>query len=468
MTTLTTSPPAVRRGAQRPRIDTGPRSSRSSGPEVVELARGAGLILDDWQAYVLERGLAETEDGQWAALEVGLIVPRQNGKSALLAALLAASVTILGENQVMASAHEFKTCIELFRSTIGLFESHPDLDRRIARVLRGHGNECIELKSGSRIRFVARSRGSGRGFSADRVIFDEAFRLSPEMVGALLPTMSARPNPQVWYASSAPWADSEQLHAVRRRGLRGDSSSLILMEWSAEPDDDPSFPSTWAQANPSLGSRVREAFVESEREAMPAGEFARERLGIPDDEAGGTAMDMALWERCWDGSSKPGRRVSFGVDVTEGGAAISVASRRPDGKVHVETIEHIDGRAWVVPRLVELHRRHRAVVALDPGAGAGSLLADLEGAGVEVAKVSTRELAQACGAFAAAIDERTVAHIGQASLTRALGGARRRPVENAWTWSRATSTADVAPLVAATLAFWQASAAPKPSKARVM
>ena len=127
---------------------------------------------------MLGRGLAEDEDGQWAALEVGLIVPRQNGKSALLAALLAASVTILGEDQVMASAHEFKTCIELFRATINLFEGHPDLDRRIARVLRGHGNECIELKSGSRIRFVARSRGSGRGFSADRVIFDEAFRLS--------------------------------------------------------------------------------------------------------------------------------------------------------------------------------------------------------------------------------------------------------------------------------------------------
>jgi hypothetical protein len=55
------------------------------------------------------------------------------------------------------------------------------------------------------------------------VYLDEAFHLSTETMGALMPALSARPNPQVWYTSSAPHASSDVLHSVRRRGLAGDA-----------------------------------------------------------------------------------------------------------------------------------------------------------------------------------------------------------------------------------------------------
>ena len=53
----------------------------------VELAGLYGLMLDPWQQYVLRRGMrVEDDSDMWAASRVGLSVPRQNGKSALLVA----------------------------------------------------------------------------------------------------------------------------------------------------------------------------------------------------------------------------------------------------------------------------------------------------------------------------------------------------------------------------------------------
>ncbi|MFW5415040.1 hypothetical protein J0910_00005, partial [Nocardiopsis sp. CNT-189] len=61
--------------------------------------------------------------------------------------------------------------------------------------------------------------GGGRGLTADRVILDEAYNLSDDHMAALLPTMSARPNPQIVYTTSAPdkeLAPCEVISRVRR------------------------------------------------------------------------------------------------------------------------------------------------------------------------------------------------------------------------------------------------------------
>jgi phage terminase large subunit-like protein len=169
----------------------------------VELAESAGLILDPWQQLVLQGALGELPSGDWAAFEVGLVVPRQNGKGSILEARELAGLFLFGERLILHSAHEVKTALESFQRLLFLIESTPDLMSRVKHVHRTNGSEGIELKDGARIKFVARSTGSGRGFSADCVVLDEAFHLSEASMNALLPTLSARPNPQVWYTSSA-------------------------------------------------------------------------------------------------------------------------------------------------------------------------------------------------------------------------------------------------------------------------
>jgi hypothetical protein len=95
-----------------------------------------------------------------------------------------------------------------------------------------------------------------------------------------------------------------------------------------------------------------------------------------------------------------------------------------------------------------------AVVILKTSTAA-SLISALAKAGLPVYSPSETEYAQACGAFYEAIAEAgMIRHIGQSSLTAAVGGARKRTgVEGGWRWSR-DSPVDASPLVVVTLARW--------------
>ena len=463
-----TSPAAALRGSQRPRLLLAPACRSSAGQEAVELAASAGLTLDPWQCYALDVGLGERRDGRWAAFEVGLVVPRQNGKGSVLEARELAGLFLFGEGLILHSAHEFKTAAEAFRRVLGLIQGTRDLERRVLRVRTSHGEEGIELRGGQRLRFVARSTGSGRGFSGDCVILDEAYNLDGRAVGALLPTLSARPNPQLWYASSAPMATSEVLHALRKRAIAGSSPSLAYLEWSASESADPLDVESWAASNPGLGIRIRPEHVALEADAMPQAEFRRERLGIPDvpDSAADLPIALDVWLELVDDESAPAGAVAFAVDVTPdyGWASIAVAGARPDGLRHVEVADHRAGHAWVVPRLREMIEAHApASVALDPAGPAGALLEGAEAWGVPVLRVGGQKLAQACGAFQAHVHARRLRHRGQPMLGAAVAGARRRDVGDLWAYRRRDTTADISPLVAVTLASWafgQDAAAP--------
>jgi phage terminase large subunit-like protein len=297
-------PRGVLLGDQRPRLQSAPRSVASEGDRVAELAGAAGLDLDDWERWVLSQGLGRAADGKWAAFETALIVARQNGKGAILEALELAALFLddFGVELILHSAHEFKTASEAFRRVQARIDNHPSFRRRVRQVYLQRGAESIELRNGKRLRFIARSGGSGRGFSADLVILDEAYELGDAAMAALLPTLSARPNPQIWYTSTAGLPSSSQLGLVRERGLRGDDPSLAFFEWSVDPGDyNPADPRCWAQANPGLGIRITEDYVAKERMALSPSEFARERLSVGDYPADGGAWEVVgqdAWSAC--------------------------------------------------------------------------------------------------------------------------------------------------------------------------
>lgn len=405
-------------------------------------------MLDDWQRHVLDVGLGERADGKWSAFEVGLIVGRQNGKGAILEARELAGLFLFGEQLILHSAHEFKTAQEAFRRVLGLIQNTPDLDKLVSRVRTSHGEEGVELRNGARLRFVARSTGSGRGFSGDVVILDEAYNLPAQAMGALLPTMAARPNPQVWYTSSAGTDDSEVLARVKERGGDGSSPRLAYFEWSADALADLDDRSAWACANPGLGIRILPEFVEAERSALPEVEFARERLGIWADGRREVAIDPRLWASLVDAESDARSPVAFAVTInperTKG--SITAAIRRPDGLVQLESIDYRPGTAWILDRLVALNADWKPVgVALNPAAPEGSLIPGLQAAGIEPVLISGREEAQADGAFYDALADRQVRHGNQAALNIAVEQAAWRPMGDTRVFHRRTA-ADIGPL----------------------
>ncbi|MGH3097879.1 MAG: hypothetical protein ACRDMV_18000 [Streptosporangiales bacterium] len=430
----------------------------------MDLAASAGLHLDAHQGEVLDGGLGERSDGRWAAPEVAVLEPRQNGKGAILEARALVGLVLFEERLILWSAHKFDTAQEHFLRVRALFDNTDHLRKRVKSVRLTAGEQGIEMLNGCRLRFLARTGGSGRGFSPDLLILDEAYALTDEQVAAVVPAQSARPNVQIWYASSAPLVSSVVLRRLCHRGRAG-GEGLAYFEWCAADDAASDDRAAWAEANPALGDRIGEDAIVRELGTMDEGDFRRERLGIWPMDAGSSEVDAERWRLLADPSSAVTDPVAVGVDVRpdRSGAVVAVAGRRGDGLSHVEVVERRKGTHWLVARLVDLVEKWApCAVVVDPGSAAGGFIPQLEEHGVCVKPdagqtrlelVTSRQVAQASGAFATAVADETLRHLGQPELHDAVDGAATRRLGDAWTWDRKTSGVDISPLVAATLAL---------------
>lgn len=430
--------------------------------EAERVLEWAGLELDDWQESFLFESLRADDDGRWAAMEVGCIVPRQNGKGTIEEARQLLGLFVFGERLQIHTAHEFKTCAEHFLRVKGLVEGSDDLFRQVKIIRTGAGEQGIELKTGERLKFLARSRTSGRGFSADTLYFDEAFELPVTTVGSVLPTLSARRNPQLWYLSSAPHFESESLHALLKRAESDDPGSLFLRAWESDPDTRPDDVEAWWRVNPAMGIRIDESFVRNEMRtlcATPEGvaEFTRERLGIReggDGEAG--VVSYSRWLELEIPAPSQITSPTWGLAVAPDGswASVGSAGRLPNGDLYVDNVKFDAGTGWVQEYLTDLLARKKSAIRIDPADSAGAFIRPLREAGVEVIEVESRAYQQACGELLSAIGDKRVRHIGQSCLNRAVAAAGRRDVgkEGGWVWVR-PGAVDISPLKAATLAL---------------
>lgn len=444
---------------QTPRVLHRPTGAlSSSGAEAVALAKLAGLELDPWQQMALDVSLGERADGSWAAFEVGLVVGRQNGKGSVIEARELAGLFLFDEELIVHTAHVFSTAKEGFRRIRRLIEGTPDMAAKVAQIRQSNEEVSIELRSGQRLRFLARNSVTGRGLTGDCVILDEAYRLGPDEMGALLPTLSARPNPQIWYTSSAAKRDSVQLHQTRRRALARSSDRLAWLEWSIDPAlDDEDDPAAWAKANPALGRRISLEFIRGEREALDPAEFRRERLGVPDEPTGTVqpAIDPVRWAKLAGPDSEPAGPVAFTVDVAPGGrdASIAMGGLTADGRIHAELIDARPGTDWIDARRAELEDRWPgAVWALDPASPA----LELRTGGVWH-ELTAKDVGEAFAALTAGVRDgtllwRTTEQLEPKLLAAMAGAVKQDYADGAARWSRRRSGVDISPLVALTLA----------------
>src|SRR5487761_2737666 len=232
-------------GAQRPRICHFPEFYSSAGDDAVDLAASVGLVLDDWQQFVLRKSLGERPDGKWASPEVGLVVPRQNGKGSVLAARELAGLFLFHEDLIIHSAHEQATASDQFRRLLDLIEGVPEFERRMLKPLRGKGAETIRTTAGQRVVFKTRTAGGGRGMSCDCLILDEAMILPEEFISAVGYTLAARTmttetGVQTWYTGSP--VDRQHMEhgvvlaRVRNNGINK-QSGWAYFEWSVDAED---------------------------------------------------------------------------------------------------------------------------------------------------------------------------------------------------------------------------------------
>jgi hypothetical protein len=428
---------------------------------VLRLAATLGLELDDWQRDLLEGSMLERPDGKWAAFESLVVVPRQNGKNAIIEVRQLAGLFVLNERLQVHSAHEFKTALEHFIRIKSLVECSDDLMRRVKIIRTGSADMSIELKGGARLRFVARSKSSGRGLTGDTVYLDEAFALTAAQLGALIPTMRARRNGQVWYTSSAPKADSDQLHALLKRVERENEPRLFAALWENPAGTDVHDREAWWRVNPAMGVRIAEESMENEFRLLSAtddglAEFMRECLGIremPLTHSSKVEIAATAWRRQAD----PGHVVDSGgvlaVDVAP--EAVSAALVAAD-ESHVGVITAALGTRWVIGALeANIVAGKPRAVGVDPGGPAQQLVPELrvlcKQHDVKLVELPTRALAAACGEFVDAVKDGRLFHLGQPWLDDAVASGRRRAYGDAWLWDRRVG-ADISSLIAVTVA----------------
>jgi len=466
---------AERLGVQAPQIVLLPADvhSLAAAEEAIELADAYGVCggspLDEFQKFTLRAALGEREDGSWAASTVANFCARQNGKNDTLAARELAGLILFEEQLILHTAHEFPTANESFLRLVAVFEAWDDLRSKVARIRYANGEQGIELLSGQRLKYKARTGGSGRGFAkADLVVYDEAQHLKAEHLAASGPTRLANPNSQAWFMGSGGLSTSLDAWRMRRRALAGEAGRFAYVEHTAEDvrlvggrletmSPDVLDREAWAKANPAYGYRITDEALQSLYDELGPELFGRECLCLwePDPGDATSVFPADVWAAvCGDHSPETG--IILGVDINPDRSHASIVAADPKG--NVELIQRGEGTGWVVGRVSDLWARWSATVAVDSTGPAKSLLPDLEAMGIPVEKVS--EMSAASAAFYDRVFERRVQVRQSDELDLAVAGAVRKVSGDVWRWDRRTPTVDISPLVAATVAVWVAAARP--------
>jgi len=467
--------PVALLGSQVPRVGLEPRRSDAftDGDDACFLAGSYGLTPDEWQALVIASWLGRRADGKLAAGRCGLAVPRQNGKNGILEVVELFKLVVLGR-RILHTAHEVKTARKAFQRLRSFFENerkYPELAALVADIRQTNGQEAILLTNGASIEFVARSRGSGRGFTVDDLVLDEAQELNDEQLEALLPTISAAPSgdPQIIMTGTPPPpnADGAPFRRMRAAGVEGKDKRLSWHEWSParvpDPEDRDGLLALAAATNPALGVRLQMSVVEDELAQMSFAGWMRERCGAWDSDALGGVIDYPRWLGLAipeDAAPSKGTLV-FAVKFSADGERVGVAvGLKPEsGACHVEALgvrPMGEGTSWLVDWLMERHKAAAAIL-LDGKAGAGDLFAALMAAGVpkrRVQFVGVDEAITAHAGFLRAVNEGDLTHLAQPGLDAQVRVAGRRKIGNAggWGWRSVTPGTDVTALDAVTLA----------------
>lgn len=451
-----------------PRVRFAPTSRANSWEDVSALSSGLGIVLDEWQEAVFETAMGERSDGRWASRLVGISTPRQNGKSQLIVARALAGILLFGEKTIICSAHQTDTAREVFQRLLDVIEDNPSVSKRVESVMKALNREFIRFKGGQTIRIKARSVSGSRGFSADCLLLDEAQILGRPAWSSIMPTMSARENPQAWLLGTPPTPqdDGEVFGQIREQALDKSGRRLAYLEWSADSNVDLDDEEAWRAANPAYGTRIQREAIEAERSSMSDEQFAMERLGMWSADSVAQVIDSTSWAQVKDPASMAVDRITLAIDVApdRSVATVALAGQRADGLWHVEMDDQRKSVEWVsawVQSRAEKNRLHAVVVdemsgLVEKRKGRNYLVGtDVV---VTLAAAEGRDMAIACGKFFDGVMESSpkLRHTDQPHLNVALSVARKRPLAGAWAWNRKDATSDITPIVSATLALWGA------------
>jgi hypothetical protein len=404
-----------------------PKGIKTSGfPAVEATCRFLGLEFDPWQRDLNRCILAKTKAGLYAADMVVISIPRQVGKTWDIGALVFADSIIHPGTTTIWTAHRFKVARETFDSLRAVALSAPlaphiDPDQ----ITTAAGNESIRFRNGSRIVFAARERGAIRGFTkVRRLILDEAQILNEHALADLVPTMNQAENPQIILMGTPPKPTDpgEAFTRLRTEALGGESEGVLYVEFAADEFADSDDRKQWAKANASYPKRTNTKAVQRMRKSLSDEDFRREGLGIWD---GAGANILPNWPLCATAEPPPDP-IALGIAVDPDRVWLSVAAASADPIPYLGAVLRVrldSGKAHAIAEVARIQYEKAVTVTLDRGGPAGSLLDELEDAGIGVEVVGQDEFVKACADLTDAVGAKEVRHGDHPELNAAVAAA---------------------------------------------
>lgn len=460
-------------GNQTPRISVEPARVSTDGEAAALLMETYGVALDPWQRTVVDCWLGRNASGGYTMTSAGLAVPRQNGKNVCLEAREIFGLAVRGE-KILHTAHQVITAKKSFRRLEAIFTDrrHPELRAIVKNIRYTNGEEAIELDNGGIIEYSARSSQRARGFAAiSLVIYDEAQELTDDQMAAIMATLSASDTGtrQIIYTGTPPYSGirGEAFRRRREACLTDPAPTDAWHEWSVDAPaaevinrDDRAL---WAACNPALGLRLTEAFTAEESRTLPAGEFARERLGWwapsllqkPD-----LAIPAALWDACRSSAQKPEGKTAYGVKFSSDGSEVVLCGAviPSEGPARISLIERRNtgsGTRWLADWLNERYHKASCVV-IDGRNGADVLadrLADTWKVKGSVVRPGARDVVASVSLLLDSLGEKSVTWYElQPALRESAVTSIKRPIGGGWGFGGD----DPCPVEAAALALWGA------------
>lgn len=442
-------------------------------PAVRDTCKRLGWEFDGWQDGAGRLILSKQADGLYAADTIVLSIPRQVGKTYLVACIIFALCLINPGLTVIWTAHRKTTAAETFESFAGM-AARPKVDPHIKDVHRARGDEKILFNNGSRILFGARESGFGRGFSdVDILVFDEAQIMTEATLEDMAAAQNVATNPLTFMMGTPPRPKDpgEVFTMHRQEALDGETTDTLYIEMSADRGCNPMDRGQWSKANASYPHRTSErAMLRLRKKLKSLDSWLREALGIWDEVLLHQAVVTdGLWRELIDvGPVDHIAPTGMGVDMSHA-LQISVNACWIEGKsAHTEEVwagtdvnAAIDWVAKAAGRRIE--------IVIDDLSPAAQMIPGLKARGCNVRRGTARDMAKGCQLFetrAKAPNHDQLSHADQKSVTDALKGARKRNISDAggWGWDRRDSTAIIHPIVAATLALLAATEKHRPAR----
>lgn len=454
-----------------PRYSTPRTESRQTlGAYAGQIAEAIGTPLMDWQRHVLDVGLELVEVNgslRFAYRKVILTVPRQSGKTTLMLVLMLTRALSERTNIRFAMQSYVEAQGKLVDDWLPNLQ-HTDV-AALYKPTMTNGQHGLKFpETGSAIKIISSTKTSGHGTEKlGLAILDEAFaQKDARFEQAMSPaTSTTGGKSQLWYVSTAGPMDGsaewfrEKCEAGRLAVDTNTTEELAYFEWSADPDADITDAATWRSCMPALGVTQEESFIRSESAEMQPVEFRRAYLNQWTTSKHQPIIDLAEWQAlATEDDSDVSGAVALSFDVTPDNSWSSIAGASTLGQLdHLDVIDHQRGTDWLRGRLTDLVSRHNvSAVVYDPQSPAAAVAASITDQTVrsKLVAASARDFGEACQMITTGVTDRTLGHSGDPDVLTALDGAGKRPLNDLWRWSRTSTTVDISPLVAVTLALW--------------